>query len=173
MDAEGVLLVVRTFEAAHLRVWIDGGWGVDALLGEQTREHADLDLVVELLALDRVLAAAEGIGFPLTEDHLPTRAVLGSMNGRQIDLHPVTFDDSGTGWQFRAAPDGSDCPYPATGFRFGSIANEVIPCLTPELQIAHHLGYEPSDTDRCDMAALGAAFGIQLPEPYGLLTTES
>jgi lincosamide nucleotidyltransferase A/C/D/E len=173
MDAEDVLLVVRTFEADHLRVWIDGGWGVDALLGEQTRDHGDLDLVVELPTLDHLLAAAGRLGFALTADHLPIRAVLRSMDGRQIDLHPVTFDDSGTGWQIRAAPDGSDCPYPATGFGVGEISNEVVPCLTPQLQMAHHLGYEPSDKDRCDMAALGAAFGIQLPEPYGPLTTDS
>jgi hypothetical protein len=28
-------------------VWIDGGWGVDALLGVQTRPHKDLDVAVE------------------------------------------------------------------------------------------------------------------------------
>jgi lincosamide nucleotidyltransferase A/C/D/E len=166
MDAEEVLHIVRTLEAAGLRVWIDGGWGVDALLGEQTRGHADVDLVIELLAVDHVLAAARRLGFTLAEDHLPTRAVLRSTDGRQVDLHPVTFDDSGTGWQSRAAPDGSDCPYPATGFGVGKIADEVVPCLTPQLQIAHHLGYEPSDKDRDDMAALGAAFGIEVPEPY-------
>src|SRR5258708_7387144 len=27
-------------------VWIDGGWGVDALLGHQTRKHDDLDVAV-------------------------------------------------------------------------------------------------------------------------------
>lgn len=33
--------------AADVTPWIDGGWGVDALLGHQTREHGDLDLVIE------------------------------------------------------------------------------------------------------------------------------
>ena len=27
-------------------IWIDGGWGVDALLNKQTRPHGDLDIVV-------------------------------------------------------------------------------------------------------------------------------
>jgi hypothetical protein len=27
-------------------IWLDGGWGVDALVGEQTREHEDLNLIV-------------------------------------------------------------------------------------------------------------------------------
>jgi len=29
-------------------LWVDGGWGVDALLGEQTRPHKDLDIFVRL-----------------------------------------------------------------------------------------------------------------------------
>jgi len=29
-----------------VEVWLDGGWGVDALVGEQTRVHKDLDLIV-------------------------------------------------------------------------------------------------------------------------------
>ena len=28
-------------------IWLDGGWGVDALLGTQTRVHNDIDLFVE------------------------------------------------------------------------------------------------------------------------------
>jgi lincosamide nucleotidyltransferase A/C/D/E len=33
-------------EVLGIKIWIDGGWGVDALLGKQTRTHADLDIVV-------------------------------------------------------------------------------------------------------------------------------
>uniref|UniRef100_UPI003F87D29B nucleotidyltransferase domain-containing protein n=1 Tax=Actinosynnema sp. TaxID=1872144 RepID=UPI003F87D29B len=42
-----VLAVLDLAEAAGARLWIDGGWGVDALLGERTRRHGDLDVVVE------------------------------------------------------------------------------------------------------------------------------
>src|SRR5919201_6639891 len=28
------------------KVWLDRGWGLDALLGEQTRPHDDLDLAI-------------------------------------------------------------------------------------------------------------------------------
>jgi lincosamide nucleotidyltransferase A/C/D/E len=34
-------------EEAKVTVWVDGGWGVDALLGEQTRPHKDLDIAIE------------------------------------------------------------------------------------------------------------------------------
>lgn len=43
MKIEDVLHLRRNFEAASLPYWIDGGWGVDALLGEQTKQHSDLD----------------------------------------------------------------------------------------------------------------------------------
>ena len=42
-----VLAVLDEIEALGVRAWVDGGWGVDALLAEETREHDDLDLVVE------------------------------------------------------------------------------------------------------------------------------
>ena len=34
-------------ERNKIYIWIDGGWGVDALLGTQTRAHQDLDIVIQ------------------------------------------------------------------------------------------------------------------------------
>ena len=31
----------------NIEIWLDGGWGVDALLGKETRQHNDIDLFVE------------------------------------------------------------------------------------------------------------------------------
>src|SRR4030067_3233911 len=42
MTAEDVLEVVKLFEQNQIVVILDGGWAVDALLGEPTRRHADL-----------------------------------------------------------------------------------------------------------------------------------
>jgi lincosamide nucleotidyltransferase A/C/D/E len=41
MKAADVADVLDRFDAAGLWYCIEGGWGVDALLGEQTREHRD------------------------------------------------------------------------------------------------------------------------------------
>jgi lincosamide nucleotidyltransferase A/C/D/E len=30
-----------------ITVWVDGGWGVDSLLGRQTRLHKDLDIAIQ------------------------------------------------------------------------------------------------------------------------------
>jgi hypothetical protein len=45
MSAADVGTVLGIAHAAGFdRVWIAGGWGVDALVGRQTRIHSDLDL---------------------------------------------------------------------------------------------------------------------------------
>jgi len=163
--ATDVLKLLDALHANHLRVWLDGGWGVDALIGEETRQHGDVDLVIELEALPGVLQTLGTLGFALAEDHLPTRVVLRTADGQQADLHPVTFDENGTGWQLGAAPDGSDCAYPAWGLGQGHILGRIVPCLTPELQLEHHQGYEPRDQDLADMTRLAARFNLPLRDP--------
>jgi lincosamide nucleotidyltransferase A/C/D/E len=46
MDAADVLQLLDWLTDADVEVWLDGGWGVDALVGEQKRPHKDLHLVV-------------------------------------------------------------------------------------------------------------------------------
>ena len=166
VEAAEALRIVKALTSADLAVWIDGGWGIDALLGRQTRDHDDIDLVVELDRFDDVLRIADELGYTLAENYLPTRAVLRSQSGSQIDFHPVAFDENDVGWQRGAAPDGSDCEYPADGFGLGKILDEPVPCLSPELQITHHLGYQASEKDRRDMTVLAEAFDLPLPSPY-------
>jgi lincosamide nucleotidyltransferase A/C/D/E len=166
VNADDVLDVLRALQGSDLLVWLDGGWGVDALLGDETRLHDDVDIVVELDALVHVLMTLESLGFHLAEDHLPTRAVLRSCDGRQIDLHPVVFADDGAGWQRGGSPDGSDLAYSAEGFGYGPIRDRAVPCLTADLQLEHHRGYEPTDRDVGDMRRLADRFNLVLPEPY-------
>jgi lincosamide nucleotidyltransferase A/C/D/E len=111
MPSARLLQLLDALAAARVQVWLDGGWGVDALLGAQHREHDDVDLVVRLTDLGRLTAALEPYGFQVAEDHLPTRLVLRNGAGEQVDLHPVTFDAAGDGWQAGAA---RTAPTPAT-----------------------------------------------------------
>jgi lincosamide nucleotidyltransferase A/C/D/E len=164
MQAPGVLEILDALNANGLEVWHDSGWGVDALLGAQTREHEDVDLVVELAAILDVITTLKALSFDLVEDHLPTRADLRTADGQQIDLHPITFGADGTGWQYGANPDGSDCRYPADGLGEGMILDQAVRCLTPALQLAHHSGYPPRARDLSDMELLSQRFGLTLPE---------
>jgi len=166
MTAEDVLGVVGVLGEAEIHVWLDGGWGVDALLGRRHREHDDIDLVMDRAVVPAAAEVLADCGYAMAENDLPTRAVFLRHDGKQIDVHPVSFDANGTGWQAGGAPDGGDCVYPATGFTTGTVAGTAVPCLAAEVQLAHHLGYEPRPRDVEDMHRLAATFGIVLPAPY-------
>jgi lincosamide nucleotidyltransferase A/C/D/E len=47
MRAPEVFDVYVTLEKEGVQIWIEGGWGVDALLGKETRPHKDLDIAIQ------------------------------------------------------------------------------------------------------------------------------
>ena len=47
MRQQEVIELYNELENLGTKIWIDGGWGVDALLGKQTRTHEDLDIAIE------------------------------------------------------------------------------------------------------------------------------
>ena len=57
MPADEVVSIVDMLEGQGLQVWLDGGWGVDALVGRQTRKHEDLDIAIALAEADAVIAS--------------------------------------------------------------------------------------------------------------------
>jgi lincosamide nucleotidyltransferase A/C/D/E len=165
IHAGDVLEIVACLEAAGVAVWLDGGWGIDALLGEETRPHDDLDIVMEMAQLDAAREALRTRGFVLAVDELPTRCVLRDAGDRRIDVHSVVFDREGGGLQRQ--PDGSDFRYPPEGLTgTGMIAGKAVRCLTPELQLRCHLVYTPDDDDRHDVRLLCGRFGLPWPGIY-------
>jgi lincosamide nucleotidyltransferase A/C/D/E len=171
MHADDVLAILHMLEQRGVTVWLDGGWGVDALLGQQTRPHDDLDLVIPFDLIPTIEATLAVAGFVLTEDEKPTRFVLRDDHGRCIDFHPVIFDAQGDGLQ--RLQDGSDFHYPAAGFTgSGLIAQQSVRCITAAAQVLCHLGYEPDEKDVHDMYQLTTHFQLSLPAPYDVLIKE-
>ncbi len=153
MEAAEVINIGRALAAANIPFWLDGGWGVDALTGRQTRAHNDLDLIVPS---DRVLAvslALAPLGYDLETNESPTRIVLTRAAAHQIDIHLLVLDDRGGGVQ--PLPDGSVwcCP-PEWLSEFGVIAGQEVPCLSAEGQRSAHTGYALDDKDRHDLSLL-------------------
>lgn len=144
---------------------VEGGWGVDALVGEQTRSHADLDVAIDRAHLDDAAAALSELGYAHAPDvvpGLPARLVMTDAQGRVVDFHPLTFAPSGDGWQ--QLGERAWGLYPADGLTAnGRIGDRDVRCATPELQLRHHLGYEWTDTDLHDLGLLRDRFGIWLP----------
>ena len=166
MKAQDVVEIVQLLERNDIGVWLDGGWGVDALLEEQTRPHKDLDLVVALSDVPRMRALLAERGFALVAGGPPMSFVLADEKGRHIDVHPVTWDEQGNG--IYRMQNGQDCVYPASGFAgSGSVLGQRMRCLTAETQMfLCHTGYELSEKDFREMDALHQRFGVEYPPEY-------
>jgi lincosamide nucleotidyltransferase A/C/D/E len=165
MNPSQLIQVLDRLDAAGVTVWLDGGWEVDALVGDQTRPHEDLDLAISRHECPRAQEVLAELGFrhtPDVEPGLPARLVLRTADGRQVEFHPLAFDAAGNGWQ--KLPGGGWGLYPADGLRGrGEILGRPVRCTTPELQLRHHLGYPLAPTDRHDLRLLARHFGLPLP----------
>jgi len=150
-----VLQVLDLFEAEGVPAWLVGGWGVDALLGEHTRPHSDVDVVISRARSTegdehRLIEAFERRGFAVTPDEgspgrwLPERVILGNRAGRTVELLPVDdLDDSLVA--------------------VGTVAGRSVPCVSAEGQLVLHHGYALRAVDRHDVGRLCARFGLMAP----------
>src|ERR1044071_328631 len=161
MTAGEVVEIVQLFEQNQIDVCIDGGWGVDALLGEQTRPHADLDIAIQHkdVAQVRALLAARGYKEVPRDDTRECNFVLGDSQGHQVDIHTYTFDSAGNHIYGVA--------YPADSMRgSGRIGGYRVKCITPEWAVRFHTGYEVDENDYKDVRALCQRFGLEIPSEY-------
>ena len=156
--------MLDALDLAGVRAGVTGGWGIDALLRRQTREHGDVDLGVPSDSIDAAIEALRRLGYMIAADERPARIVLESDDGK-VDLHPIVMLPSGAGVQ--TGFDGQTFEYPPGSLEAeGEIGGRIVRCGTPELQVTFHRGYEPREHDRRDMAALAHAFGLTLEPPY-------
>jgi GrpB-like predicted nucleotidyltransferase (UPF0157 family) len=157
-----VLELLDRLDAAGIEWWVGGGWGVDALLGHETRPHDDLDLAVPAEAIERL-----GEVFPefrhVNQDELPAFYVLEDPGGRTLDFHPLDFDDDGNGRR----PQPSDPPalWPRAALQgTGTIAGREVRCTSPEFQVESHLYAGYDDVDWAAVVSLCERFELPLPE---------
>ena len=126
MSADEVVAIVDHLEPAGIDVWLDGGWGVDALLERQTRPHDDLDLVVALEDIPRLQELLAEHGYEMLGGAPPMSFELVNDAGNQVDVHPVTWEPNGDGlYRMR---DGTMWPYPASGSP-GPVRSQAVGCV--------------------------------------------
>ena len=178
--AEDVISIYKCLLNNGIQVWLTGGWGIDALLGEQTRPHKDLDVIMllddvvrmrELLGRDdyrlKELWSENRWGVDARGFETATAFVLQDSEGREFDAHAMRLDDRGNGipaWE-------------AEGFIFkrqdlageGMIAGFAVQCLTPEIQVLCHKGYELPEKQLSDLELLHEEFGVEYPDEYSRL----
>jgi lincosamide nucleotidyltransferase A/C/D/E len=161
--------VIELYSATNqlqIQIWLDGGWGVDALLGEQTRAHKDLDIVIQEKDLEKfcTFLAMRGYKDIPQDDSCDWNFVLGDNHGHKMDIHVVNFDAQGNGIY---GPAERGIFYPADAFSGrGQIEKETVCCLTPEYQVLSRSGYELTEKDFEDVFALCSRFNITLPNEY-------
>lgn len=161
MGVAEVQAVLDALDAAGVRVWLEGGWAVDALVGRQTRAHRDLDIDVDVEREAAAIDALRALGYRVDGDFRPNRVELVALRRGLVDLHLLTFGEDGNAVQFGMA--GERYPCPATSFGTGTIAGRTVGCLTAQQQIAWHAGYELRDVDRHDLALLRALLERSAP----------
>jgi len=90
MPAETVHALLAAMHAHDVAVCVGGGWAVDALVGKQTRQHADLDVWVDADQTEGLFAALGEQGIdrihPWPGDR-PWNFVVHDGHSRRVDLH--------------------------------------------------------------------------------------
>src|SRR5918993_2198375 len=97
VNARNAIELLDLFESVGLEVYVDGGWGVDALLGCQTRRHRDLDITLPangVPLLRRLLSVAGFVQIP-TDDTWEHNFVAEDARSRRVDVHSYRLDEKG------------------------------------------------------------------------------
>ncbi len=166
MPLEKVVEFCRLFDENDIQIWLDGGWGVDALLEEQTRRHADLDIAIKRKDVPRLrqLLGARGYKDLERNDTRPWNFVLQDDNGHEIDVHAMVIDKSGNGVY---GPPEKGVYFPSASLTgTGRIGDQSVRCISPEWVVKFHNGYKLHDTDFHDINAICQKFNIELPDEY-------
>ena len=138
MPAEDLLEAVGALSAAGVDVVVAGGWGIDALIGDQSRRHSDADLVVPAAQSWLAEDALASIGYQVIDRlrggrWMPVVVVCRNADGRTIELQPLE-------------------PLPSTAT--GTIDGQPVRCLSAGTQIRFHRGYRARVDDHRDLRRL-------------------
>ena len=155
-DAVGI---ISLFEDANIDVFIDGGWGVDALLGYESREHNDIDIFIEAVNKNNAYEILKRNGFhEIAMDYsTSSHSVWHHIDNRIIDLHLFTYDSD-----HNLVFEGEK--YPAEVFSgLGTIEGRKVICIAPNYQVQFHLGYTRDENDIKDVLLLCQAFNLETP----------
>lgn len=165
LTPKSILYLYNLLKNYNIEIWIDGGWGIDALLGKQTRVHSDLDIVIEEKNLDKSLKILSELNFNLSDNDEYKKWNFVLINQEfKLDFHVITFDDKGNGIY---GPVANNVSYPNYAFgETGVIGGQTINCISPKYQLESHSGYKLREKDIFDIRNLCNKFNLVLPEEF-------
>jgi lincosamide nucleotidyltransferase A/C/D/E len=161
MTAKDVIELYKLFDQRGIKGWIDGGWGVDALLGHQTRKHDDLDVALHHSNVSALCKLLEDCGYRQVPSggSWGCNFILGDSQGHRIDVHSFEIDTSGEntfGVAYRAEHLSG----------VGMIDGYQVRCVAPDWMVKFHTGYPLDKNDFSDVKALCEKFEIEMPEKH-------
>jgi lincosamide nucleotidyltransferase A/C/D/E len=162
MTAENVIEILEIAERLNVPLWIDGGWGVDALVEQQTRQHNDVDIVIEQKNAKKFIKELllNGYSEEKTEYTTTSHSVWKTADNRIVDLHLIEFDEAGIAHY-------EDDTYPENSLgSTGKIGGVAVRCVSAEAQLLFHQGYKYDENDIHDVQLLCKTFGLALPHDY-------
>ncbi len=173
MTAEKLIEIYSGLESLSVRPILDGGWGVDALLGTETRAHKDVDLIITKNDLQKVKDHLLLQGFTdCTEDGVWWHFFMES-NDATIDFIVVQPEKSGGAY---LGPRENNMFFPEEAFNgTGRVLGKEVRCLpanyrirslTKDFGVVVKNNYQISAQDCQDMIALCKKFNIDIPSDY-------
>lgn len=128
MTSKDVMDFYVQMKERDIKIWIDGGWSVDALLGKESRLHRDLDIAIQwrdVPVLREVLAAQ---GYEQVREDNQWNFVLADDKGHEIDVHAFIYDSQGN------VTEG--IMYPAESLTgTGTINGHTVRCISPKYMV--------------------------------------
>jgi len=158
---ERVVDLLKKAENIGVVVWIAGGWGVDALVGFQTRPHNDVDFFIQKKDKTVFTELIVSSGYEEDTDYNIEDNLIwcNTFNGI-VDLHLFEFAETGT-WSIQGQK------FPSDIFNGkGTIGGIAVRCMTAEAQINYRHGYELREKDAIDVLLLCNTFGLPIPEKF-------
>jgi lincosamide nucleotidyltransferase A/C/D/E len=174
--AEDVVSICKLLSSNGIQVWLTSGWGVDALLGLQTRSHHDLDVIMQVDDVTRLLELMGHQGYTYKElweenlwtvdtqgTRIETAFFLRDPDGREFDAHAMRLDERGDGIPAWEKDEGFYfTPQDLVGK--GLAAGYAVRCQSAENQMICHTGYALPDKQVPDLKRLHEKFGVAYPE---------
>jgi lincosamide nucleotidyltransferase A/C/D/E len=161
MTSKDIINLYTQLESKGIKIWIDGGWAVDALLGKQTRSHKDMDIAIEWKDVPGLRQFLEPQGYKQIKEDNRWNFVLANDQGHEVDIHAFVFDDQGN------VADGIEYPTASlTGT--GAIEGEIVRCISPEYMVQFLAPWIHKWPEKyvSAVSALCEKFNIALPKEY-------
>ena len=134
-------------ESRDLRIWLLGGWGIDALLGRVIREHHDIDIVAEETCKEPLRAAVEHIRGEFAPKPIGWRFLRDDV---RVDITFISYAADGTPVSDLKKDDPNVYPWPPGSFPKecnGRLSGISCRAISWEAQYVAKAGYKDAFPD--------------------------